>query len=104
MNKHWLWICLLFALVMTWSAMPFPPSLDTPTEAATSAPAETEQVGIRCEVKCVDDDGNGLLLCAEPTFEECCAVAERVCSDSGGLEWAGCYDDRIGVLCDDLPD
>lgn len=99
MNKHWLWVCALAALVMVWSAMPLPPSLDTSTEAATSA-LETEQGGIRCEVKCANNEGNGLLLCVEPTFKECCELAELICDDAGGLEWAGCYDDQIGVGCE----
>ena len=55
---------------------------------------------IQCELDCNNGDG-GTLYCAEPTFEECCAVIERYCG-AGGVAFAGCFDDEIGVLCEDL--
>jgi len=101
MKKLGLLVCLLAALALAWSLVPFPPALDTTAEAATSI--EAQQIGIRCEVECEDGNDGGLLFCAHPTFAECCAVAERICADNGGLAFGGCYNNTIGYSCDNLP-
>lgn len=102
MKKAGLLVCLLAALALAWLTVPFPPAVDITAEAAV-AEIPKQQIGIRCEVECEDGNDGGLLFCAHPTWEECCAVAERICADNGGLAFGGCYNNVIGVTCDNLP-
>ncbi|MEM7482124.1 MAG: hypothetical protein AAF481_13190 [Acidobacteriota bacterium] len=58
-----------------------------------------QPAGIRCEVECEDGTDGGLLFCAEPTFEDCCKVAERICNDEGGLASGECEQGSNSHTC-----